>query len=88
LKGTNRNDPITEKFLYTPADVAKINHTVPVSTVDSKEYSAVVFPGGNGATYDFPWDKNINRIAAAIYEQRRSCKSLKSIVLFLRLSIT
>jgi putative intracellular protease/amidase len=68
-QGTNRDDPITEKFLHTPADVAIINHTTPISTVDPKEYSAVVFPGGNGATYDFPWDKNVNRIAAAIYEQ-------------------
>src|SRR6266516_3647184 len=68
-QGTNRDDPITDKFLHTPADVAIINHTVPVSTVNPKEYSAVVFPGGNGATYDFPWDKNVNRIAAAIYEE-------------------
>lgn len=68
-QGTNRDDPITDKFLHTPADVAIINHTVPLSTINPKEYSAVVFPGGNGATYDFPWDKNVNRIAAAIYEQ-------------------
>lgn len=33
------------------------------------EFSAVVFPGGNGATYDFPSDRNVNRVAAAIYEQ-------------------
>ncbi len=68
-QGTNRDDPITEKFLHTPTDVAIINHTVPLSTVDPKEFSAVVFPGGNGATYDFPWDKNVNRIATTIYEQ-------------------
>jgi putative intracellular protease/amidase len=67
--GTNRDDPITDKFLHTPTDVAIINHTVPLSTINPREYSAVVFPGGNGATYDFPWDKNVNRIAAAIYEQ-------------------
>jgi putative intracellular protease/amidase len=68
-QGTNRDDPITDKFLHTPADVAIINHTVPISSVNPRDYSAVVFPGGNGATYDFPWDKNINKIAAAIYEQ-------------------
>jgi putative intracellular protease/amidase len=68
-QGTNRDDPITEKFLNTPADVAIINHTVPVSTINPKDYSAVVFPGGNGATYDFPWSKNVNQIASAIYEQ-------------------
>lgn len=68
-QGTNRDDPITEKFLHTPADLAIINHTIPIAIVNPKEYSAVVFPGGNGATYDFPWDKNVNRIAATIYEQ-------------------
>jgi putative intracellular protease/amidase len=68
-QGTNKDDPITDKFLHTSADVAILNHTVPLSTINPKEYSAVVFPGGNGATYDFPWDKNVNRIAAAIYEQ-------------------
>jgi len=68
-QGTNRDDPMTEKFLHTPTYVAMINHTVPLSTINPKDYSAVVFPGGNGATYDFPWDKNVNKIAAAIYEQ-------------------
>ena len=28
-QGTNRDDPITEKFLHTPAYVAMINHTIP-----------------------------------------------------------
>jgi len=68
-QGTNRDDPMTEKFLRTPTYVAMINHTVPLSTINPKDYAAVVFPGGNGATYDFPSDKNVNKIAAAIYEQ-------------------
>ncbi len=68
-QGTNRDDPITEKFLHTPTYVAMINHTVPLSTINPKDYAAVIFPGGNGATYDFPWDKNVNKIAATIYEQ-------------------
>src|SRR5215471_16415567 len=33
-QGTNRDDPITEKFLHTPADVAIINHTVPISSIN------------------------------------------------------
>ena len=68
-QGTNRDDPMTEKFLHTPTYVAMINHTVPLSTINPKDYAAVVFPGGNGATYDFPLDKNVNKIAATIYEQ-------------------
>jgi putative intracellular protease/amidase len=68
-QGTNRDDPITEKFLHTPAYVTLINHTVSLSTINPKDYAAVVFPGGNGATYDFPWDKNVNKIASAVYEQ-------------------
>jgi putative intracellular protease/amidase len=67
--GTNRDDPITQKFLNTRSDVGKINNTLPLSDIDPKVFSAVVFPGGNGATYDFPSDRNVNRIAVAIYEQ-------------------
>lgn len=47
----------------------KINNTVPLSDIDPKGFSVVVFPGGNGATYDFPSDRNVNRLAATIYEQ-------------------
>jgi putative intracellular protease/amidase len=68
-QGTNRDDPITEKFLHTPAYVAMINHTIPLATINPKNYAAVVFPGGNGATYDFPSDQSVNKIAAAVYEQ-------------------
>ena len=67
--GTNRDDPITQKFLSTRSDVEKINNTVPLSDIDPKGFYAVVFPGGNGATYDFPSDRNVNRMAGAIYEQ-------------------
>ena len=68
-QGTNRDDPITEKFLHTPAYVAMINHTIPLDSINPKNYSAVLFPGGNGATYDFPSDQSVNKIAAAVYEQ-------------------
>jgi len=67
--GTNRDDPLTQKFLSTQSDVEKINNTMPLSDIDPKGFSVVVFPGGNGATYDFPSDRNVNRIAVAIYEQ-------------------
>ena len=68
-QGTNRADPITEKFLHTLAYVAMINHTIPLATINPKNYAAVVFPGGNGATYDFPSDQSVNKIASAVYEQ-------------------
>lgn len=69
IYSTNRDDPMTETFLRTSEDVAKINNTLKLSDVNSSDYSAVVFPGGNGATYDFPWDEDVNRIAAEIYER-------------------
>jgi putative intracellular protease/amidase len=68
-QGTNRNDPITEKFLSSPEDVSRLNTTVPLANINPKDYSAVVFPGGNGGTYDFPWNEDVNRIASTIYEQ-------------------
>jgi putative intracellular protease/amidase len=69
IYSTNRDDPMTEKFLRTPEDITRINNTLRLSSLNSSDYSAVVFPGGNGATYDFPWDKDVNRIASEIYEQ-------------------
>jgi putative intracellular protease/amidase len=68
-QGTNRNDPMTEKFLSNPEDVSRLNNTIPLANINPQDYSAVVFPGGNGGTYDFPWNKDVNRIASAIYEQ-------------------
>ena len=61
-QGTNRDDPITEKFLHTPTYVAMINHTIPLDSINPKNYSAVLFPGGNGATYDFPSDQSVNKL--------------------------
>jgi putative intracellular protease/amidase len=69
IYSTNRDDPLTEAFLRTPEDLAKINNTLQLSEINSSDYSAVVFPGGNGATYDFPWNEDVNQIAAEIYER-------------------
>jgi putative intracellular protease/amidase len=69
IYSTNRDDPMTEKFLRTPDDVSKINNTLQLSEINSSDYSTVVFPGGNGATYDFPWNEDVNRIASEIYER-------------------
>lgn len=69
IYSTNRDDPMTEAFLRTSEDVAKINNTLQLSEVNSSDYSAVIFPGGNGATYDFPRDEDVNRIASEMYEQ-------------------
>lgn len=68
-QGTNRDDPITEKFLSSPNDASLLNNTVPLANINPQDYSAVVFPGGNGGTYDFPWNSDVNRIASTIYEQ-------------------
>src|SRR5687767_6319208 len=69
LYSTNKDDPMTEAFLRTSEDVSKINNTLQLSEVNSSDYSAVIFPGGNGATYDFPRDEDVNRIASEMYEQ-------------------
>lgn len=68
-QGTNKDDPITEKFLSSSNDVSLLNSTVPLANINPQDYSAVVFPGGNGGTYDFPWNNDINGIASTIYEQ-------------------
>jgi putative intracellular protease/amidase len=69
MYSTNKDDPLTQTFLRTSEDVEKINNTLTLSDANSSDYSAVIFPGGNGATYDFPWNEDVNRIASEIYEQ-------------------
>src|SRR5438132_9120807 len=60
-QGTNRDDPITEKFLYTPTYVAMINHTVPLSNINQKDYASVIFTCVNVSTNEYPRYNKLNK---------------------------
>ncbi|MGJ8642838.1 MAG: type 1 glutamine amidotransferase domain-containing protein [Luteolibacter sp.] len=42
--------------------------TKSIADVDPEKYSAIFFAGGHGTVWDFPENKDIQRITAAIYE--------------------
>ena len=47
-----------------------LNNTVLLSSINPNDYSAIVFPGGNGATYDFPFNNDVGSdYCPKIYEQ-------------------
>lgn len=57
----------TKKFLADPAAQEKLNHTIPLSDVNSKNYDAVYYPGGTGPTWDLPEDRNSIRVIENFY---------------------
>jgi putative intracellular protease/amidase len=61
-------DKFNQTFLEDSELMAKVIRTIPLSTVDSKDYKAVIYSGGSGAMWDFPDNKDINRISREVYE--------------------
>ncbi|UYL07844.1 type 1 glutamine amidotransferase domain-containing protein [Bdellovibrio sp. SKB1291214] len=61
-------DEDNKKFLADPGLMKQVQETLPLSKVDPKKYRLVHFAGGHGAMWDFPNNKDISRVAAAIYE--------------------
>jgi len=57
-----------QRFLQDAELMAKVFRTMPLSTVDPYEYSAIVFAGGSGTMWDFPNNEFVHRITATIYE--------------------
>ncbi len=67
-KSLKLEDPINKRFWEDPAIRAKLENTKAISAVNPGDYSAIIFAGGHGTMWDFPEDKDIQRIAAAIYD--------------------
>jgi putative intracellular protease/amidase len=63
-----RDDPENKRFLEDKAIVEQIQNTIPLSEVDPKKYQVIHFAGGHGVMWDFHNNEDLNRVAAAIYE--------------------
>lgn len=61
-------DPQNARFLGSPGDAARLEQTLRLGDVDPAAYRAVVFAGGHGTMWDFAGDRDIQRIAAAVYQ--------------------
>lgn len=62
------DDPMNEKFMDDKDLLEKTKTTLALEKVNSKDYQVVHFVGGWGAMWDFPGNKDVNRIASEIYE--------------------
>ena len=69
-KSLEEPDEANHRFLQDAELMAKVFTTLPLSKIDPAAYQAVVFAGGSGPMWDFPNNKHVNRVAAAIYENK------------------
>ena len=69
-KSFDEADDANQRFLKDAELMAKVIRTLPLSKIDPAAYQAVVFAGGSGTMWDFPNNKHVNRVAAAIYESK------------------
>ena len=55
-------------FLNDPAIQNKIDNSIPLANIDPLDYEAVYFVGGKGTMFDFPDNKDVQRITKALYQ--------------------
>lgn len=58
-------------FLNDNKAQRKVKNSIPVSKINSNDYEAVFFTGGKGAMFDFPKNKDIQRIIKNLYESNK-----------------
>lgn len=63
--------PFDYAFMNDTEAQYKTSHTIPIAEVIADEYEAVFFAGGKGAMFDFPENKDIQRIVREYYESNK-----------------
>ena len=61
-------DEYSDRFLSDATLMAKVFTTIPLASINPKQYDAIVFSGGSGPMWDFPNNADIDLIATSIYE--------------------
>lgn len=69
VDGFDLEDPINKEFWENPAIQEAINATMSPQQVQVEDYAAIHYVGGHGTMWDFPENKELANLAAAIYEQ-------------------
>ncbi len=62
-------DPFNRRFWTDSTLRGKLERTLPVSAVSSKEYAAIYLVGGVSTMWDFPTSPALDRLVANFYEQ-------------------
>jgi putative intracellular protease/amidase len=67
--GVDQADDASRAFLADREVQARLERTLHPEQVDPARYDAIVYAGGHGTMWDFPGDRGLASIAAAIYER-------------------
>lgn len=68
VDGADLSDPIQRAFVEDPEMHRKVQGTPRFSDIDSSDYDAVLYAGGHGTMWDFPYDDDLARVTREIYE--------------------
>jgi len=63
--------PYDYAFLNDPEAQRKTGNTIPMEEVIIEDYQAVFFAGGKGAMFDFPDNKDIQRLVSSYYQSNK-----------------
>lgn len=61
-------DAVSHSFLNSPDVKRKLESTFTPDAIHTEDYAAIFFVGGHGTMWDFPQDRLLASMAAAIYE--------------------
>ena len=67
-KSFEEDDEYHQVFLNDAKLMAKVIKSIPLAKINPNDYQVIMFAGGSGPMWDFPDNKDINRISSAIYE--------------------
>ena len=67
-KSYDDQDEDNNRFLSDAALMSKVIRSLPINSINSGEYAAVIYSGGSGTMWDFPDNEHIKNIAKEIYE--------------------
>lgn len=62
------DDEINSEFWHNEKYRNRVENTKKPSEINPSEYQAIFFAGGHGTVWDFPENKELQKIAATIYE--------------------
>ncbi|MGH8793483.1 MAG: type 1 glutamine amidotransferase domain-containing protein [Stackebrandtia sp.] len=68
MDGADMSDQVQRAFLDDVTVAGKLKATLRPDEIDASAFDAIFYVGGHGAMWDFPHDKGLAAIAAAIYE--------------------
>jgi putative intracellular protease/amidase len=69
-KAFEEEDEYHQVFLNDAKLMAKVIQSIPLAEVNPNDYHVIMLAGGSGPMWDFPDNKDINRISSAIYENK------------------